>query len=766
MSFLWSYVKRNKWKSTLGITASTGALLYTFREPIMEIVKPVTERLLAYAMEQQMNAMKIQGRVEARNTHFKQIGSQTFTNIGDFFPTIIKRIKTKLSVKEIVAAMKLTKSQDISTPELKAQVVRIQNDLYREIVVSRLAEYAACIYASGLLITTFRLYLIILSRHTLDRQPPISSSSSSSSSSKTATEEKGATKSTSTTSTTSPSTGVNPLDLIESAKRFGLNDLRSTATREAVHTHAWEVVLQSLDIIIMSCKRAAEDCLLDIGWKHLTYVNSEEITNLMDNILGHTHELLFNPRLEHEGYALSLVTTELSDQHPEEACSKVITEANCMLNSPIFLDIVASTTAAVALQYSEKLQENITLSIPRDGPCVVNQEMLAAFLNQVAGVAELVPSLTDLESNSLKEDAKNTDNTDNTNDSNDSNDSNETNNIDDDHDTPLPQCQRTTLCDRLMHNEGEMIQKIAGFGPKMCERKASKTFIRNCIQVIRDGPEDVPVDVEEVTEVLEAVLEDVSNRTTLLTAVGKSGLGKVQTNMCKSNAKRNDSDNHPLDKVMGEECLDNFLGSVFEDVVDVVHDRQNNGVGEDDEEGSEAMMMQQLQAMMGGGADGMPGTMGAMGDGGGMEGMEDMMKMMGAPPSGAGGAGAGSDMGMGAAPNMDEMSSIFAAMGQPPPSAEDMKEMDKMMQQMMPGLMNGGNPMGGGGGGGSGFPGMGSPEEMEKMMQGLMGGGANGGGGMDEIMAAMQSPEVQQMAQQFAEQMEKSAQGGVVDTVD
>jgi hypothetical protein len=91
MSFLWSYVKRNKWKSTLGITASTGALLYTFREPIMEIVKPVTERLLAYAMEQQMNAMKIQGRVEARNTHFKQIGSQTFTNIGDFFPTIINR---------------------------------------------------------------------------------------------------------------------------------------------------------------------------------------------------------------------------------------------------------------------------------------------------------------------------------------------------------------------------------------------------------------------------------------------------------------------------------------------------------------------------------------------------------------------------------------------------------------------------------------------------------------------------------------------------
>ena len=34
------------------------------------------------------------------------------------------------------------------------------------------------------------------------------------------------------------------------------------------------------------------------------------------------------------------------------------------------------------------------------------------------------------------------------------------------------------------------------------------------------------------------------------------------------------------------------------------------------------------------------------------------------------------------------------------------------------------------------------------------------------VTKAMQSPEVQQMAQQFAEQMEKSAQGGVVDTVD
>ena len=706
---LWSYVKRNKWKSTLGVAASTGALVYTFREPIMEYVKPVTERLVAYAMEQQMTQMKIQGRQEARKNHFKHIGAATYASINEFLPIILKRVKTTLSVKQVVEALKSTKTQDQSTPELKKQVVRVQAELYRDIIASRLAEYAACMYASGLLITTFRLYLIVLARHKLDRQPPLPKENEK-----------------------SKKKGTDPLDLIESAKRFGLNDLRSSATREALHAHAWNVVLKSLESIIMATKQASSDCLADIGWKHLTYVNAEEMTKLMDNVLGHTHELLFSPRLGHEGYALTLATSEL--EHPDEACTVVIKEANCMLNSPVFLDVVASATGSVAEVYSEKLQENIALSIPRDGPCQVNREMLSAFLNEVAGVAELVPSADDLEANIVAEAVNDLEN--------DTKETKEQNEIDT---TSVPSCKRDQLCARLMHNKGEMIQKLAGFGPKMAARKESQAFIQQCIQVIRDGPEDVLVDIEEVTEVLEAVLDDVSNRTMLLTAVGKTGLGKTQTSMCKINAKLAGAE-HPLDKVMGEESLDHFLGGVFEDVVDVVHDRQSNGAT-DDENGEEAMMMQQLQGLMSGmGGDGVAGE-----DAGGMnmEAMNAQMVQLMGGAGGGGGDGGGGGAGQGG-PSMEELSNIFAQMGQPPPTKEDMAEMDKLMQNMM----------GGGGSGGLGgagmpmLPGIGNPSDMNKMMQEL----EQDPKAMEEMMKAMQSPEIQQMAQMFAGQM--SGQGG------
>ena len=373
LSSAWSYFKRNKYKAILATTATSSALLYTFREPILDYVKPLTEKVLAYAMEQQLAAMKLQSRVEARTTQLKQVQASTYTSTGDFFPILLKRIKTQLNVKKAVEDLKITKTHDISTPELKKQVARIQAAMYHEILSSRLAEYAACMYTTGLLVGTFRLYLIVLARHTLDRQPPLSAERQSSSG-----EHK----------------GTDPLDLIESAKRFGLNDLRSNATREAVHRHAWNVVDKSVTRIAQACKQAAQDCLSDHGWKRSSYINAEEITALVDKILGHAHELLFNPTLEHVGCGLHLRAHLTALEHPQEACASVIAEANCMLSSPIFLDVVASTTSSVAEQYSEKLTQHIAASIPRDGPCEVDQEMLAAFLNQVAGVDELVPTFT------------------------------------------------------------------------------------------------------------------------------------------------------------------------------------------------------------------------------------------------------------------------------------------------------------------------------------------------------------------------------------
>ena len=132
-----------------------------------------------------------------------------------------------------------------------------------------------------------------------------------------------------------------------------------------------------------------------------------------------------------------------------------------------------------------------------------------------------------------------------------------------------------------------------------------------------------------------------------------------------------------------------------------------------------------------------------------MEAMNAQMVQLMGGAGGGGGDGGGGGAGQGG-PSMEELSNIFAQMGQPPPTKEDMAEMDKLMQNMM----------GGGGSGGLGgagmpmLPGIGNPSDMNKMMQEL----EQDPKAMEEMMKAMQSPEIQQMAQMFAGQM--SGQGG------
>jgi len=705
MAFLWNWAKRNKWKSLLGVSTTTSAVLYTFREPIIEYIQPLTEKVLAYAMEQQMAALKLSGKAEGRRNQLKQVSASTYKSTGEFFPLILRRIKAQLNVKQVVEELKITKTHDISTPELKKQVAKMQAEMYHEILSSRLAEYAACIYTTGLLLGTFRLYLVVLARHTLDRQPPLPTENRAKKSGGDAGSGSGS------GSGSGEQKGMDPLDLIESAKRFGLNDLRSTATREAVHLHAWKVVDESLPIVIQACKQSAQDCLSDNGWKRSSYINAEEVSQLMDRILGHAHELLFNPGFEPIGCALHLTSHVSMLEHPNEACAVVIAEANCMLTSPVFVDVVASTATAIALQYSEKLQENIEASIPRDGPCEVNQEMLAAFLNQLSGADELVPTFTSLkvgecgDETSKKNSSSSGGGGSSTATVKENPNEGETKETMDDTEVNVPQCQRTKLCDSLMKDNGAMVHKLAGFGPKMAARKQSKPFIDQCIRVIREGPEEVPVDAEEVTEVLNAVIEDVSCRIMLLTAAGKSGLGKTQSTMMNVSSSTTES---PLDDVLDDECLGHFLGGIFEDVVDVVLDRQNNGASEEEDDNQEAMMMQQLQSMMSGTGEiggGGPGSGVSGGGGGGALDMEAMMKALGD----GGGAGAGA----GGVPDMSEMNNIFAAMGQTPPTADEMAEFDKIFQGMMGGGGNGGN---GGMPALGGMGGMPNPNELQAMM--------------------------------------------------
>jgi hypothetical protein len=677
---MWKWIKSNKIRSLLGASAATSAIIYTFREPILDFVKPMTEKLLEYAMEQQLAAMKLQSRAEARTNQLKVVGSSTYKSTGDFFPLILKRIKDALSVKKVIEEYKMTKTSDISTPELKRQVAKIKADMFNEIITSRLAEYAACIYTTGLLLSTFRLYLIVLARHTLDRQPPLPKGTDSSISG-------GSSQSVDTNGETK---GTDPLDLIEAAKRFGLNDLRSDATREAIHLRAWNVIVKSLGSITKACKQAAEDCLSDTGWTISKCVNSSDVSNLMDKILGHTHELLFNPTLEHVGCSLNIQSHLTALEHPEEACASVIIEANCMLSSPVFLDVVASTTSSVAIQYAKILTENLEASIPRDGPCKVDQEKLAAFLNQISGVDELVPTFVDVTENPNKGETKN--NAQKENGENEENRENEENESGD-----VPKCDRKQLCELLLKDNGAMIYKLAGFGPKMSATKQCKQFIDQCIRVIREGPDDIPVDSEEVTEVLNAVIEDVSSRVKLYpTAVGKTVLGKTQSTMMKVSSSTTKS---PLDDVLNDENLGHFLGGVFEDVVDVVVDRQKNGVNDDDGNNEEEMMMKQLQGIM-------KDSFGDLGgnDSAGLN-LEAMMKAVGDGNSGGTGGSDGTAPSMGA-PDMNELNNLFAQMGESPPTADELTE---MFQQMMSGGMPNGMPPGG----------MPNPNELQDFMKQL-----------------------------------------------
>ena len=115
-------------------------------------------------------------------------------------------------------------------------------------------------------------------------------------------------------------------------------------------------------------------------------MTANELTSLVDKVLGGAHELLFSARLRSKGYShdFSAHTSKLDE--PECAAAAVICEANSMLCSTAFVDVLASVASGVAKVYADVLGNTIHDHIPRDGACAVDKAQVEAVITGLAKV--------------------------------------------------------------------------------------------------------------------------------------------------------------------------------------------------------------------------------------------------------------------------------------------------------------------------------------------------------------------------------------------
>ena len=88
--------------------------------------------------------------------------------------------------------------------------------------------------------------------------------------------------------------------------------------------------------------------------------------------------------------------------------------------------------------------------------------------------------------------------------------------------------QRTRLANRLAADDCALVAELAGIGPRMLERKTTMVFLQDCTEAIRTGNPDVDVDVDELSTILEHVLQDATLRVPLVKALGNAAKATQQ----------------------------------------------------------------------------------------------------------------------------------------------------------------------------------------------------------------------------------------------
>ena len=240
-------VRSHKLLTAAGATAVGGAAAYVFKDSLSGALKPLSDRLLKFALAQEMGRMKEDARGAGRQAVFRETGNAARHAAFMFLPQIEKRLRQVLNKKAVVKSLReCGKEAAEGGPgsEGATSLKKRKIALWGELVAIQVAQYAAAIYASSVLIASFRLHLSVLSRHKLDRQSNHERSTNSADSDEIGGGERKA----------------EPFS-------HSLDDLGSQDTREALHAHAYQAVDTSLGPIA-SMPTGREDVLMTPnGWE-------------------------------------------------------------------------------------------------------------------------------------------------------------------------------------------------------------------------------------------------------------------------------------------------------------------------------------------------------------------------------------------------------------------------------------------------------------------------------------------------------------------
>lgn len=769
----WKWARSHKLLTAAGATAITGAAAYVFKDALSNALKPVSDRLLQFALAQEMGRMKNDARGAARTARFRESGAAARQAAFMFLPQVGKRLRHLLDKKAVVKRLRECNKETAQAPDASATGAAESNRalkkrkiaLWGELVAIQVAQYAAAIYASSVLIASFRLHLTVLARHKLDRQPTRKSMNSDGGSTpRFSSASTSAAAAASTASAADGSKGAAESKARDSLAQFvtGVEDLSSRDTREAVHTHAYHAVETSLAAIAGACRQSAEDVLGDAKWLGTTFVTGDELTSLVDKVLGGAHELLFSAVLRSKGFSHDFADCTFDLDDPSCATAAVIREANSMLHSTAFVDVLASVATGVAKAYGDVLQDTIKSHLPRDGTCAVDAAQVEAL---IAGLARVEITVVDADA------------------SGDGDEANDASAAAGKTEVETSKSQRERLADLLSANDGELIVKLAGIGPEMLQRKTTKTFIDDCVNVVReggDGGDHEDVDAEELVCVLENILDDVLTRLPLVKALShgakvtqskmlkRPGVATTSLSSVRDAADSKDSGaavaaagaaspstptpmpagpTHPLDNVlMKEPNLGSFLVACFEDLVDRADGKKSNGEDEEVEGGDVAGMEALMKMMAGGGGNGdaaVPDFAALLGEATKMGGTTPTAltetAVANSPKASSAAAPATMDTGM-PVPNPDEVEAMMkmlsggaeggegAEMAQQLNAAMQMLGSDPGMQKEMEAMMSDPSAMAE------------AQKEIEALMGGLAGGAGGGAGGSDaEMMQLMQA---------------------------
>ena len=100
------WMRSHKFLTAVGATATAGAAAYVFKDAISTALKPVSDRLVQYTLEQVMISVKNESKAEARQERFKETGEVARQAAFVFLPQIGRELRTRLDKKGILKKLR------------------------------------------------------------------------------------------------------------------------------------------------------------------------------------------------------------------------------------------------------------------------------------------------------------------------------------------------------------------------------------------------------------------------------------------------------------------------------------------------------------------------------------------------------------------------------------------------------------------------------------------------------------------------------------